>query len=81
MGHVERQTSQRWLERYADSLGVPYENLMQHATLYVLDGTPYDDGYRFVGVEVDEDFWHHYQVATGRDVPESKQEDFFTCTC
>lgn len=71
----------QWLREYADELRVSYKDLMSHAKDYVEHGEFWNEGSKFDGEYLKEDFWEHYQRATGERIPKNKQDSFFSCSC
>jgi hypothetical protein len=73
-----------WIEDFAQGLGLTYDAVMEAAATYIATG----DYYTFQGVDTpgiaythSKEFWNHYEIVTGKKVPEDKKESFFTCTC
>ncbi len=74
--------SRRWIESYAASIPVFYDELIRNAEYHLEDsGYYWSQGSRFDGVYLDDEFWDHYQVVTGTVVPEDKRGSFFSCSC
>jgi hypothetical protein len=73
--------SERWLTDYAESLGVTYQGLLSHAESYIEDDEYWCEGGRFEGESLPDDFWDHYEKATGKAVPNEKRWSFFSCSC
>ena len=73
--------SKRWLRDFASGKGVEYDELMEHAAEYVAYGDYWNEGGRFDGEWVPDEFWLHYQIVTGTTVPERRQGSFFSCSC
>lgn len=71
----------RWLEEYAGQLGLSYDELMDAAVKYLQSGIDYCGGESFEGVYTDDEFWDHFQIATGRYVDEDNRGNFFRCAC
>lgn len=74
-------TSQRWIESFANEVGISCNMLMAAA-----DNWLRSKGYLDIGDELPEgpkiiEFWHHYEVVTGKNIAEEKQHSFFTCSC
>jgi hypothetical protein len=40
-----------------------------------------DLGLTLEGITVPDEFWHHFEIITGRSKPKDMDSDFFTCTC
>lgn len=73
--------SKKWIEDYAASIGLGYSTLMDGAKNYL----DYDDylslGGLLEGESVPAEFWTHYAVVTGKDIPSNKRHSFFSCSC
>lgn len=74
------QASKDWLTRYAASVGVDYDELIDRAKAYQMSGEYWSEGGRFEGEYVPNEFWDHYQNATGNTVG-SDRGNFFSCSC
>ena len=73
-----QEEARRWIERYCDSMGIEYEDLMDHAAVRVLDRWHYwNEGDRFEGEYLPDEFWDHYETITGK----RGEGSFFTCSC
>lgn len=70
-----------WLQDYARELGASYEELLDHARAYLARGEYWIEGGRFEGESLPEQFWGHYELATGEKVEEGKRWSFFSCSC
>jgi hypothetical protein len=81
-----------WMENYAHSLGdYTAVQLIKAADDYLENGNLFfgnesiinDMGYYadFLSKSFDKEFWKHYQIITGKEVPVYKQNDFFDCSC
>ncbi len=70
------------IESFAKSLGVDYDELMEHASDYVRDDDNcWCEGGRFESVSVPKDFWKNYEAVTGVALPEGHYGHFFSCLC
>lgn len=76
-----KAASQKWLDNYAKEIGITAYELKSGAQDFLESGEYICEGGRWEGFRLHEDFWKHYQNATGTVVPESKQWSFFTCSC
>jgi hypothetical protein len=74
--------SEEWLKWYADEVGLSYQAVMDAADAYVTSGRYHTFGYGTPEVvyEKREEFWKHYQIATGKTVEET-DATFFSCSC
>jgi len=77
--------SKKWLENFAHSIGVTYEDLIDHARRYNEYGEYWNEGGRFEGVSCDEEFWKHYHGVTGEELSSECTSkwggNFFSCSC
>jgi hypothetical protein len=73
--------SMTWLMDFADEVGISYGELMAGAGNYIYNDEYLCLGELLEGKSVPDQFWFHYQVITGVAVPESEQDDFFSCSC
>ena len=48
---------------------------------YLDDGEYWSEGDKFSGVDLPDEFWQHYESATGEKVSNRKRESFFSCGC
>lgn len=79
--HIEK--SKAWIAEHADLLGLSAGVLMENATDWL------ENEYYFVqqGRETWRDnfnpteFWHHYEVVTGKVVADDKKKSMYCCTC
>ncbi len=62
-----KAASMDWMARYANQTGIPYEMLLERHS---------GDNEGFEPVA---EFWHHYQVLTGKDPEEDGR--YFSCAC
>jgi hypothetical protein len=69
-----------WIQQYANGLDVDYEELMGHATAFIEHGSYWSEGGRFEGVQVESEFWKHFEIVTGIEVDEDFG-NFFSCSC
>jgi hypothetical protein len=80
----DQDASKRWIEQFCDRVGERYEYVMEGAAAWVSHGDwTYGEDYSgaLEGERVPDEFWQHYQVVTGKNVPPDKQRSFFTCSC
>lgn len=78
-------TSRDWIERWADLNAIGYNELMWNAKIWAESKSSWGDywveGGRFEGVGLPDEFWDHYDRATGTKTPEDKRHSFFSCSC
>lgn len=78
---TEFEASVAWIKNASVRLGVRYETL-------IAEGGPLErDDYinngediRDIWYEINDEFWRHHKIVTGRDVPEDDRGGF-TCSC
>ena len=77
---------EQWIHDFAARLDQTYNALMGAAERWLAAGKW--DGYTYDNSETYKDyydqfpeFWEHYAVVTGSDIPDGKRESFFTCSC
>lgn len=81
------EASERWLRDYAEQIDETFTTLMCAADSFVQGGDYFlgseQDGYhgKFEGESTHPDFWEHYQIYRGVDVPADDQRSFFSCSC
>lgn len=77
----DKAASEAWLKGAAKTLGVPYEELISdHSPLVTSDYINNGEHIRDLWYEMDDEFWKHHKIVTGRDVPEDDRGGF-TCSC
>ncbi len=84
ISHAEHETkSHAWIAQHAAALGLTPDVLMDNAASWL------DDSYHIVqqGSERWRDtfspteFWHHYEIVTGKVVPQDMKQSFYCCSC
>lgn len=69
----------------AEELGVEFEELMDHAHAKRVDSSHYwvheDDGGKFEGECIPDNFWEAFEIYTGKIVPEDSKYNFLSCSC
>jgi len=73
--------SRQWIQDFAASVSLKYDVLMEGADSYLNHGDYLCFGGLLEGEDVPDEFWNHYEVVTGRTVPEANRGSFFTCSC
>lgn len=73
--------SRDWIAEYAYSIGSNYDELVTAAGDWIETGQYLNKGEVLEGVSLHEDFWHHYEIVTGKQVREADRESFFSCAC
>lgn len=81
------QFSQLWIRRYADDIGLDYDELMSAADDFVDTADDYYGGQYLVkgglleGVSTSNEFWEHYEAVRGVKIDNNKKRNFFSCSC
>ena len=76
-----KEDSVAWLKAAAVSLGVDYDTITSEwSPLENDDYINNGEHIRDIWYEIDDEFWKHHAVVTGRVVPEEKRGGF-TCSC
>ena len=75
------EDSKLWLMRYAESVGVSYDELMEHAKEHAEEGGYWVEGGRFDGEYIPDAFWDHYEAVTDTKVNKEYRDNFFSCSC
>ena len=57
------------------------KDLIQGAHDYLDHGHYLNNGPRWEGISVPEEFWDHFEVLSGRKIPEPKRGNFLSCSC
>jgi hypothetical protein len=79
--------SRRWIENYADSVGLGNGEIMEAAGEWITSqedgnwGEYLNRGELLDGVQLDNEFWTHYEKVTGVVLKEDDKQNFFTCSC
>lgn len=82
MGRIKHGDSEDWLRRYAnEQLDTGYNALISGTRSYLKYDEYMVEGGKFEGIDLDPEFWYHYQRVTGEVVPTDKQHSFFGCSC
>lgn len=79
-GRVTKQSDQ-WMQEYCDRIDEDVADIMEAANDAVHHGGYYSKGGKFEGMSLPEEFWDHYYVLTGENVPEKERHSFFSCSC
>lgn len=75
--------SHAWIADHANLLGLSADVLMENAEEWLRDGDYFvqRDSERWRDNFNPVEFWHHFEVVTGKVVPEDKKSSFYCCTC
>lgn len=74
-----RLTSKQFLEAFAQEIGFPLVDLLDHAEAYQVNEEYWNEGSAFVGTQLPNEFWEHWSKYTGKQVVHT--DDFFACSC
>ena len=79
----EELEAELWLRAYAwGTLEVEYDELMQRAKDFALDGEYWNEGARWESEQIPDKFWDHYETLTGIGNPDPQYGgNFFSCSC
>lgn len=74
--------SNDWLHDFAGRIDIGYSHMMRAAKEWLRSGE-YECEYNSENWRdgFDHEFWKHYDIVTGNVTPDSKRENFFTCSC
>jgi hypothetical protein len=79
---TECQTSARiWLERYAKSIDVSFEELMEATKDFLENDEYWNQGPKFESEQLPDDFWAYWEAFTNTTVKDFKKYSFFSCSC
>jgi hypothetical protein len=85
--------SKEWMIAYAEEINswsyneedeyhpITYQELMEAAKDYLSNGSYWNLGSQLEGESLHSDFWYHYEIISGENIEEDKQQSFFTCSC
>lgn len=81
------EKSKKWLKEYINEInrtdGCPvkinYNELLEAANEWIYSRIQFD--FEINTPDFHKDFWHHYEIATGKKVDEFHKKDFFNCCC
>lgn len=77
--------SREWITRFAERLGYDYEDMIHAAKNYLRDGSYLRGGSNLEGEYVPDEFWDHFEKATGIKIENNSSDDlrgnFFSCAC
>ena len=76
---IQKTFSKDWIEKYANNIGIGYEQLLSDADDYVNFGHLSSHGGLYEGHTTDPKFWDHYEVI--RDTKVDHRDNFFSCSC
>lgn len=73
--------SEIWLREYASRIDVSFDALMEGAANWLRHGDQLVGGSELEGVSTSPEFWTHYSIVSGRNVPDERRRNFFSCSC
>ena len=73
--------SREWMRKFAGEYHTDYKEILDAAKDWLDYGDYKIEGGRFEGAHAGKEFWRHYARITRTEVPEDKQESFFSCSC
>jgi len=79
--HAEK--SRAWIAEHANLLGLSSDILMENAEQWIINEDYFvqQDSERWRDKFNPTEFWHHYEIVTGKLVPEELKRSFYCCTC
>lgn len=79
--HIEK--SRAWIEQHARALGLSDDVLMEDAEEWLRDEDykVQRGSERWRNTFNASEFWHHYEVVTGKAIADDKKQSFYCCTC
>lgn len=78
---AQRELSRAWIEQWAASEDIGYDELMFEAGSWIETGDYWNEGERFDGVVLPNEFWDHYDRVMNKCTPEDRRHSFFSCAC
>lgn len=75
------EKSEAWIEDFAEEAGLTSNELLEAAENYIKFGEYLNEGPRFEGFYIPDEFWDHYEVITGDKISKRKRGSFFSCSC
>lgn len=83
--HDPKAVAKQLIMDAADSLGVGFDELMDHANAKRIDEDHYwvheEDGGKFEGESIPSGFWNAFETYTGKKVPADSKHNFLSCSC
>lgn len=77
----DKAAAREELQRIADACDSDVEQMIAGANDYLDHGGYLCEGGRWEGIYVPDEFWQHFEVLTGRKVPDDDRGSFFSCSC
>lgn len=73
--------ARRVIQTNADAAGIDFDEIIEAANSYLDRGHYLNQGSRWEGHDLDDDFWPAFEIVTGRKVPTNDRCSFFSCAC
>lgn len=78
---AQKLASEQYIDNLARPFGFTGERMIEAAKEWVANQEYWCDGGTFEGSRVPDEFWTHFERATGTSVDHDKKQSFFTCSC
>lgn len=75
------KTSRSYINQHAEALGFTYDSFMERVDSWISTGDRYIGGHEAEGYVIPDEFWSHWELVTGRTVPERRRGNFISCSC
>ena len=70
------------IQEFADQIGVDFDALIIRTHDYIDRDELWNEGDRFDGVQLPDEYWDWFELVTGRVVPTDKRDrSIFSCSC
>lgn len=76
-----KNAAMAWMEEWAKLKGLTCEEAMSAGARYLKHGEYLNEGARFEGECVEDDYWERYEILRGTKVAEGDRGSFFSCSC
>ena len=73
--------SEAWIRDFAEQYDITYNRMIEAAKGWLKNRAYLCGGSELEGERVPEEFWIHFERATGQRVDSDDRENFFTCSC
>lgn len=70
-----------WLAAFAQSVGLPYQELIDGIHRNITSGERICDGGKFESVSAPDELWAMFEILTGRRRPARNHWGLFSCSC
>jgi hypothetical protein len=83
------EKSKKWIENYVEEIKKwgggedihDYDDLMNAANKWLASNNDWWLNFSVDNESLDENFWYHYEIVTGKKVEDGKKQNFFSCAC